>query len=98
MGEGGDGGGGGGGGDSVPPVFLLHSVTISSAECFYLFLDDEQLYTFLVICGFVAGALYTVMDTLLNPVLSDHFGFTIADSSYFVFGVTCVLVGGVGIL
>ena len=64
----------------------------------YLPLNNEQLYTFLVICGFIAGALFTVMDTLLNPVLSDHFGFTIADSSYFVFGVTCILVMGAGIL
>ena len=51
-----------------------------------------QLYAFLVVCGYIAGALYTVLDTLVAPLLSDHLGFTISDISYFVLGTTVILV------
>ena len=54
----------------------------------------KQVYSFLVACACVTGSCYTVLDTLLNPILSDHFGFTVADNSYFMFGVLVVQFGG----
>lgn len=54
----------------------------------------KQVYTFLVLCTCVTGSCYTVLDTLLNPILSDHFGFTVTDNSYFMFGVLVVQTGG----
>ena len=38
-----------------------------------------------------------MLDTLINPVLSDNFGFTIADTSYFFLGIMVLLVGGTGV-
>jgi len=42
----------------------------------------------------MVGSCYVMLDTLLNPILSDHFGFTVADNSYFMFGILAMQMGG----
>ena len=44
--------------------------------------------------NYMVGSGFVVLDTLLNPILSDHFGFTVADNSYFMFGVFATLTAG----
>ena len=35
-----------------------------------------------------------VLDALVNPILSDYFGFTVEDSSYFMLCSLAVMIGG----
>lgn len=42
-----------------------------------------QIYGFLTVNGYVIGSVFSFIDTLLTPILSDNFGFTIEDTSYF---------------
>ena len=43
-----------------------------------------QVYAYLIGTGYIVGAVFNLIDTLLSPILSDNFGFTIDDISYFL--------------
>lgn len=47
-----------------------------------------QSYLFLLGCGLLTGAAYTVFTSLITPVLSDQFGFTVKYTSYFFLAVS----------
>ena len=60
--------------------------------------DNLGLYVFLQVLLFFTVATYTmdsncgVMDTLFNPILSDYFGFTEGEISYYFVGLTLVFI------
>lgn len=43
-----------------------------------------QIYAYLIGAGYTVGAVFNLIDTLLSPILSDNFGFTVDDISYFM--------------
>lgn len=43
-----------------------------------------QIYAYLIGSGYIVGAVFNLIDTLLSPILSDNFGFTVDDISYFL--------------
>jgi hypothetical protein len=43
-----------------------------------------QVYAYLIGAGYIVGAVFNLIDTLLSPILSDNFGFTVDDISYFL--------------
>ena len=47
---------------------------------------------FLVSSGFVIGQLYTILNTLVTPVLSDQFGFDVANTSHFLIGMAVAFI------
>ena len=53
------------------------------------FLTRISLYTkhtFLIGCGYMAGHLYSFLFTLVTPILSDQFGFSVEYTSHFLIG------------
>ncbi|CAI7994629.1 hypothetical protein GBAR_LOCUS1520 [Geodia barretti] len=50
-------------------------------------------YLFLVGCSFLIGASYTIFTSLITPVLSDQFGFSIKYTSYFFVVVSTAYFG-----
>ena len=53
-----------------------------------------QIYTYLIICSYVFGQFYSVISTLITPVLSDQFGFTVEYTSHYLIGVAVALFMG----
>lgn len=51
----------------------------------------EQIYTILLVCAYIASLEYAVLDTLANPILSDHFGFGVKEEYYAVLGISAGL-------
>ena len=49
-----------------------------------------QVNTYLVFCGLVSGIYFTFIYTLVTPVLSDQFGFSIKYITYYYNGVAAV--------
>jgi MFS family permease len=50
-------------------------------------------YLFLVGCAFLIGACYTIFTSLITPVLSDQFGFSVKYTSYFFVVVSTAYFG-----
>ena len=46
-----------------------------------------QIYAYLILCGYLVGQLYAILTTLVTPVLSDQFGFTVEYTSHYLIGV-----------
>lgn len=67
-------------------VPIDHSLTIS------------KVLVFLVVGRALLGFRFCVYETLFNPILSDSFGLTERDSSYFFFGLVAAQVCGTVIL
>lgn len=57
-----------------------------------------QIITFLIIARGVLSFRFGVYETLYNPVLSDSFGFTEKESSYFFLGLVSAQIAGTIIL
>ena len=51
-----------------------------------------QIYAVLIINSYTASHGYAFLDTLLNPVLSDHFGFSVKDQSYVVVATAILFI------
>ena len=49
-----------------------------------LVLSDDSV----VACGDLTGMMYSVIYTLVTPILSDSFGFTVEYTSHFYLGVS----------
>jgi len=47
---------------------------------------------FFTFAAYVTDSSYGVMDTLFNPILSDYFGFTEKENSYFFVGLMLVCI------
>lgn len=62
---------------------LVVSSTRICTHTHYTFLDIHTQISYCVYCGYVTYSLYNISDTLLSPVLSDLFGFNIAQNSIF---------------
>ena len=61
--------------------------------CFFEHMIKIPLYVIFV--GGVKGACYTLPDVLLNPIVSDSFGFSEKETTYFVIlfiGVSAISV------
>lgn len=50
-----------------------------------------QIYIILLVCAYIASLEYAVLDTIVNPILSDHFGFRVRDEYFAVLGVAAGL-------
>ncbi|CAI8042426.1 hypothetical protein GBAR_LOCUS23563 [Geodia barretti] len=50
-------------------------------------------YMFLIGCGFLIGMGYTIFTSLITPVLSDQFGFTVQYISYFFLATSATYFG-----
>ena len=55
-----------------------------------LLYELQQVYTYLGYTGFLSFSVFTAVDTLLSPALSDHFGFSIVYISYFFLGIMMI--------
>ena len=52
-----------------------------------------QVYIFVIICSYISSMQYSILDTLINPILGDHFGFRVKDEYYAVVGISvCLLI------
>ena len=47
---------------------------------------------FFTFAAYAIDSSYGVMDTLFNPILSDYFGFTEKENSYFFVGLMLVFI------
>ena len=61
---------------------------LSSVE--FLYISQSVLY--LLACMMLNGMMNAVLSSLITPVLSDSFGFTVQYTSYFFIGVSCALL------
>ena len=52
-----------------------------------------QAYTFLILSSYGVGKLHGVLNSLVTPVLSDRFGFDVANTSYFLIGTAVAFLG-----
>ena len=43
-----------------------------------------QIYFLLLVCSYVSSTAYAMLDTLSNPILSDHFGFRVKEQYFTV--------------
>ena len=48
----------------------------------------QKIYGFIVLYVYVQSSAYSIIDTLVNPILSDQFGLGTGSISYFMLGVT----------
>ena len=53
--------------------------------------EMSQIHGYLILCGFVGGHLYSIIGTIISPVLSDQFGFSVKYASYYWIGVGVAL-------
>ena len=53
-----------------------------------------KVLLFFIAASYVMDSSYGVVDTLFNPILSDYFGFTERETSYFFLGVMTIHVVG----
>jgi len=53
-----------------------------------------QVLLFFTIATYATESNYGVVDTLFNPILSDYFGFTEKENSYFFVGLMLVFTAG----
>jgi len=49
-----------------------------------------QVLLFFIIAAYATESTHGVVDTLFNPILSDYFGFTEKENSYFFVGLMLV--------
>ena len=54
-------------------------------------IESLQIYIFVLICSYISSMQYSVVDTLANPILGDHFGFSVKDEYYVVVGISVCL-------
>ena len=47
---------------------------------------------YLVVYGHAVGMMYAIVFSLVAPVLSDTFGFTVEYTSHFYIGVACIYI------
>ena len=57
-------------------------------------LTPGKVLLFFIAASYVMDSSYGVVDTLFNPILSDYFGFTERETSYFFLGVMMIHVIG----
>ena len=57
-------------------------------------LTEVHILSFLILCRGVLSFRFGVYETIYNPVLSDYFGLTERDSSYFFFGLVIAQTSG----
>ena len=79
------------------PVLLLLCLHIIDCQCHNL---NRNLYIlcFLILCRGVLSFRFGAYETIYNPVLSDYFGLTERDSSYFFFGLVIAQTSGTVLL
>jgi len=53
-----------------------------------------QVLVFFIVAAYITESNYSVVDTLFNPILSDYFGFTEKENSYFFVGLILVFIAG----
>ena len=51
-----------------------------------------QVLLFFTVAAYATESSYGVVDTLINPILSDYFGFTEKENSYFFVGLMFVFL------
>ena len=49
---------------------------------------------FFIVAAYATESSYGVVDTLFNPILSDYFGFTEKETSYYFVGLMLVFIAG----
>ena len=54
------------------------------------FLNPTKVYICLGSCGYVIGSCFSVLYTLINPLLSDKFGFSVSNISHFFVAISLV--------
>lgn len=59
---------------------------------------SSKLILYILYTVFVSDSSLTIVDTMLNPILSDYFGFTTSKRSLFFFGIVILLATSNGIL
>ena len=60
------------------------------------FFHSSKIFIFTLILAYSGGSGYGLQDTLLNPILSDHFGFRVKDEIYALLAVSFFqLMGGI---
>ena len=63
---------------------------------FSVFLHSSKTYIFTLVLAYSCGSGFGLQDTLLNPILSDHFGFRVKDEVYTLLAVSIFqLIGGI---
>ena len=72
-------------------IFVSFRAYFRNTVCAYIILVFPSLFiqrvAFILACGFVNGQTYAVIYTLVTPVLSDQFGFTVANTALFYVGL-----------
>ena len=53
-----------------------------------------QVLLFFTVAAYATESNYGVVDTLFNPMLSEYFGFTEKENSYFFVGLVLVYIAG----
>lgn len=48
----------------------------------------RKIYGFILLYVYMQSSAYSIIDTLVNPILSDQFGLGTGSVSYFMLGVT----------
>ena len=51
-----------------------------------------QKHLFMLLCSYVIGQIRGIFITVVTPVLSDQFGFSVADISYFFMLLNAALI------
>ena len=69
---------------NTPHILQSHAVTDS--------LTQLKSYVFLVSCGYMIGQVYAILTTLVTPVLSDQFGFSVEYTSYYLAAVSVAFI------
>ena len=54
------------------------------------FLNSTKVYICLGICGYVIGSCFSVLYSLINPLLSDQFGFSVSNISHFFVAISLI--------
>ena len=70
----------------------------SQLVAFFLTIYNSQSVVFLIFAFFVVNWYFAVFETLLNPILSDNFGFDVQYNSYAFFGTLVFFPTGMLIL
>jgi len=75
----------------VSAMSVLQGLVDSNLSCMVVSL---QVLLFFTVAAYTAESSYGVVETLINPILSDYFGFTEKEISYFFMGSMLVYIAG----